>query len=56
MDIIIIEDRFNFISDPQDLALIRMEFHLVSSFPSLEGVQVFLEGFNIVRTEDMTID
>ena len=47
MDLVIIEDRFSFISDPQDLELIRMEFHPVSSFPSLKGVQVFLEGFSI---------
>ena len=43
MDIVIIEDGFDLVNDHQDLALIRMEFHLVSSFPSLEGVQVFLE-------------
>ena len=50
MDVVIIKDRFNFVSDLQDLALIRMEFHLVGSFPVLEGVQVFLENFSILST------
>ena len=42
MDIVIIEDGVGFVGDPQDLALVRMEFHLVGFFPVLEGVQVFL--------------
>ena len=47
MDVVIIDDGVGFVSDPQDLALVRMELHLVSSFPVLEGVQVFLENFSI---------
>ena len=56
MDMVIIEYGKSFIGNPQDLALVRMEFHLVSFFPSLEGVQVFLEDFSIFETVDKTID
>ena len=56
MDVVIIEDGGTFIGDPQDLALVRMEFHLVSSFPSLEGVQVFLKDFSIFAAINLTID
>ena len=48
MDVVIIEYGFSFVCDPQDFALIRMEFHLVKLFPSLEGVQVFLQDPSIL--------
>ena len=44
------------VCDPQDLALVRMEFHLVSLGPSLEGFQVFLEYFGICSVADYAVD
>ena len=45
----------NFVGYPQDLALPRMEFHLVLSFPGLEGIQVFLEDFVIFASFDSAV-
>ena len=43
MDVIIYLDVFRFIGNPQDLTLVRVEFHFVYEFPGLEGIEVFLQ-------------
>ena len=40
---IIYLDAFRFIGNPQDLTLVRVEFHFVYEFPGLEGIEVFLQ-------------
>ena len=45
----------NFVGYPQDLALPRMEFHIVLDFPGLEGIQVFLEDFVVFVCFDSAV-
>ena len=49
MDFVLSLGGFTFIGESQDLALRRMEFHLVGVSPSLEVIQVFLQDGVVLR-------
>ena len=56
MDVIIYLDTFRFIGNPQDLTLVRVEFHFVYEFPGLEGIEVFLQDGRVLFASNSSIE